>query len=76
MKTLFTVNIIPLACVGLLLVVMMILVAPLVMTHTQVPVNVPKAHTAETKTEENVTITYSKDGSLYLNDQPASPSEI
>ncbi|RKX71699.1 hypothetical protein DRP53_00505 [candidate division WOR-3 bacterium] len=72
MKTLFTINIIPMACVGLLLVVMMILVAPMVMTHTRTPVQVPLAHTAETKTEESITITYTKDGRLFLNDIPTS----
>ncbi|HIE05674.1 MAG TPA: biopolymer transporter ExbD [bacterium (Candidatus Stahlbacteria)] len=72
MKPLFAINIIPMACVGLLLVVMMILVAPMVMTHTRTQVNVPIAHTAETQTEESITITFAKDGSLYLNDHPAT----
>lgn len=76
MKTMFTINIIPLACVGLLLVVMMILVAPMVMTHTRIPVTVPLAHTAETKTEESISITFSKDSSLYLNDRPATMEKI
>lgn len=76
MKPLFSINIIPMACVGLLLVVMMILVAPMVMTHTRTQVNVPLAHTAETKTEESVTITFTKDGSLFLNDRPANVEGI
>lgn len=63
------INILPMACVGLLLVVMMIMTAPLVMSHSNTPVEVPKTHTGERKTEEDIVITLTVDNKLYLNDQ-------
>jgi len=65
-----SINILPMACVGLLLVVMMIMTAPMIMTHSNTPVTVPQTHTAERKTEEDIVITLTKDGKIYLNDQP------
>jgi len=63
------IDILPMACVGLLLVVMMIMTAPMVMTHSNTPVTVPLTHTAERKTEQDIVITLTKDGKLYLNDR-------
>lgn len=65
-----SIDILPMACVGLLLVIMMIMTAPMTMTHTSTMVTVPLTHTSERKTEEDVTITLAMDGKLYLNDQP------
>ena len=70
------IDILPMACVGLLLVVMMILTAPMVMSHNNVPVTVPQTHTSERKTEEDVVISLTKDGSLFLNDQPTIRAEL
>ncbi len=70
------IDILPMACVGLLLVVMMIMTAPMVMSHNNVPVTVPQTHTSERKTEEDVVISLTKDGSLFLNDQPTIRSEL
>lgn len=64
------------ACVGLMLVLMMMVIAPLLMTHTQTPVDVPRAHTAETKTEENVTVTYTIDSRLLINDVEIAPEQL
>ena len=68
MNRMENIDILPMACIGLLLVLMMMIIAPMVMTHTQTPVDVPRAHTAEAKTEENLTITYSTDNHLFVND--------
>lgn len=62
-------DILPMACVGLILVLVMMVVAPMVLTHNSTPVDVPQTHTAERKTENDVTITYTADGRLYFNDQ-------
>lgn len=70
------IDILPMACVGLLLVVMMIMTAPMVMSHNNVPVTVPQTHTSERKTEEDVVISLTKDGSLFLNDQPTIRAEL
>ncbi|HEC78291.1 MAG TPA: biopolymer transporter ExbD [candidate division WOR-3 bacterium] len=76
MKHMANIDILPMACVGLILVLVMMVVAPLVMTHTQTRVDVPRAHTAETKTEENLTITYTVDGRLLVNDSEVTPEEF
>jgi biopolymer transport protein ExbD len=69
MKRMDNIDILPMACIGLMLVLMMMVIAPMVMTHTQTPVQVPEAHTAEAKTEENLTITYTDNRRLYVNDK-------
>ncbi|UCG91949.1 MAG: biopolymer transporter ExbD [candidate division WOR-3 bacterium] len=76
MKRMQNINILPMACVGLMLVLMMMVIAPLLMTHTQTPVDVPRAHTAETKTEENITVTYTIDSRLLVNDVEISPEQL
>lgn len=76
MKNKAVIDILPLACVGLLLVVMMIMTAPMVMSHNNTPVNVPQTNTAERKVEEDIIITLTKEGTLYLNDQPINRSEL
>jgi len=68
MKRMANIDILPMACVGLILVLAMMILAPLVMTHTQTKVDVPRAHTSEIKTEENLTITYTIEGRLLVND--------
>lgn len=60
------------AAVGLILVLIMMVVAPLVMAHNQTPVAVPQTHTSERKVEENVTITYTRDHTLLWDDKPVS----
>lgn len=76
MKRMANIDILPMACVGLILVLVMMVIAPLVMTHTQTHVDVPMAHTAETKTEENLTITYTTEGRLLVNDMEILPVEL
>ncbi|MCL6465494.1 MAG: biopolymer transporter ExbD [candidate division WOR-3 bacterium] len=66
------IDILPMACVGLILVLVMMMVAPMVLTHNATPVEVPQTHTAERKTENDVTITYTADGRLYFNDEPVA----
>jgi biopolymer transport protein ExbD len=76
MKRMGNIDILPMACVGLILVLVMMVIAPLVMTHTQTQVDVPRAHTAETKTEENMTITYTLEGQLLVNDDPIAVEDL
>ncbi|MGB3479130.1 MAG: biopolymer transporter ExbD [bacterium] len=76
MKRMANIDILPMACVGLILVLVMMIIAPLVMTHTQTLVDVPKAHTSEIKTEENLTITYTIEGRLLVNDIEILPEEL
>ncbi len=67
MKT-ASIDILPMAAVGLILVLIMMVIAPLVMAHNETPVTVPQTHTSERKVEEDVTITYTRDSRLLLND--------
>ena len=76
MKPMANIDILPMACVGLILVLAMMVLAPMIMTHTQTPVDVPRAHTAETKTEENLTITYTEDSRLFVNDAEILPEQL
>jgi len=76
MRRMDNINILPLACVGLMLVLMMMVIGPMIMTHTQTPVDVPKAHTAETKIEENITVTYTIDSRLFVNDVEIAPEQL
>jgi biopolymer transport protein ExbD len=76
MKRMGNIDILPMACVGLILVLVMMVIAPLVMTHTQTQVDVPRAHTSETKTEENLTITFTLDGQLLVNDDPIAIEDL
>jgi len=76
MKRMENVDILPMACIGLLLVMMMMIIAPMVMTHTQTPVDVPRAHTAEAKTEENLTVTYTTGKHLFVNDAEVLPEQL
>lgn len=76
MKRMENVEILPMAAVGLMVVLMMMVIAPMTMIHTNTPVEVPKAHTAETKTEENLTITYTEDGRILINDFPITNDQL
>jgi biopolymer transport protein ExbD len=76
MKRMDNVEILPMAAIGLMLVLMMMVIAPMTMTHTNTPVDVPKAHTAETKTEENLTITLSEQNQLMINDVEVAPEQF
>lgn len=76
MKRIANIDILPMACVGLILVLVMMIIAPLVMTHTQTQVDVPNAHTSEIKTEENLTVTYTIEGRLLVNDIEILPEEL
>jgi len=69
------IDILPMACVGLILVLIMMVIAPLVLTHNATPVNVPQTHTAERKTESDVTVTLTAQGELFFNDQPVADLE-
>ncbi|MEO0009685.1 MAG: biopolymer transporter ExbD [candidate division WOR-3 bacterium] len=75
MKEAPNIDILPMACVGLILVLVMMVVAPMVLTHNSTPVDVPQTHTAERKTENDVTVTLTAQGQLFLNDQPVADLE-
>lgn len=67
-----SIDILPMAAVGLILVLVMMVVAPLTMSRDQTPVNVPVTQTAERKVEENTTVTFTVDSQILLNDRPVA----
>ena len=66
------INILPLAAVALTLVLIMMVISPLVVSRNSTPVTLPQTHTAERKVENNVTVTYTTDGQLLVDDKPVS----
>lgn len=68
-------EILPLAAVGLVLVLIMMVVSPLVVSRNGTPVNLPQTHTAERKTENDINITYTSEGKLVLDDEPVASYE-
>jgi biopolymer transport protein ExbD len=62
----------PLAAVALVLVLIMMVISPLVMSANNTPVNLPQTHSAERKIENAVTITYTEDGRLLIDDRPVT----
>lgn len=70
-------EILPIAAVGLTLVLIMMVISPLVESQNNTPVNLPYTHSSERKIENSVQITYTADGRLLINDQPvASLSDL
>ncbi|MBM3313723.1 biopolymer transporter ExbD [candidate division WOR-3 bacterium] len=63
-------DILPMACVGLILVLVMMMISPLVVTHTRTPVHVPAAHTGQREVQNDITIVLTKHGEYLLNDEP------
>ena len=60
------VNVTPLVDVALVLVIILLVTAPL-MSATDMPVNLPGAHTREAEDESNISITRTTDGSLAVD---------
>jgi biopolymer transport protein ExbD len=70
------IDVLPMAAVGLILVILMVIMAPMVTTHAETPVEVPQAHTEERQVEEDIAVTLTKDGHLFLNDLEISPQQL
>ncbi len=62
------IDITPLVGVALILVIVFMVTSPLMMTPVDMDINLPKAKTVEAKSESNITITYSLDGKVALNE--------
>lgn len=54
--------------VALILVIVFMVTSPLMMTPVDMEINLPRAKTVEAKSESNITISYSNDGKLALNE--------
>lgn len=70
MKGPANIDILPMAAVGLILVLIMMVVSPLVVSRNSTPINLPQTHTSERKVENDINITYTTDGNLLCDDKP------
>jgi biopolymer transport protein ExbD len=68
-------DILPMACVGLILVLVMMMISPMVVTHTSTPVTVPAAHTGQREVQNDVSIVLTLDGQYLFDDKPAASLE-
>ena len=75
MRTVANIDILPMAAVGLILVLIMMVVSPLVVTRTGTPVVLPQTHTSERKVENDINVTCTVDGKLLLDDKPIADDD-
>ncbi|MEO0077689.1 MAG: biopolymer transporter ExbD [candidate division WOR-3 bacterium] len=75
MKSAANIDILPMAAVGLILVLIMMVISPLVVSKNSTPVTLPQTHTSERKVENDINITYTREGNLLVNDQPVRDLE-
>lgn len=68
----YNIDILPMAAVGLILVLVMMVVAPMVVTRSNTPVTLPQTHTSERKVENDISITLNTDGYLFFDDEPVA----
>jgi len=68
------INIAPVINVALVLVLILMITAPII-NMPNIPVNLPKAVTIEAK-EQNITISYAKDGRIAINTQVVSWKDL
>jgi len=75
------IDVLPMAAIGLILVILMVIMAPMVTTHANTAVDVPQAHTEERQVEEDIAVTLTKPDAaghnhLYLNDVEIKPENL
>ncbi|MBI1979547.1 MAG: biopolymer transporter ExbD [Elusimicrobia bacterium] len=69
------INVTPLVDVGLVLVIIFMVTAPL-FELPSLKVNLPQTHTKEGEERENVTVTITSDGTMAVNEQIVSASDL
>ena len=68
-------DILPMACVGLILVLIMMMISPMVVTHTRTPVDVPAAHTGQREVQNDISIVLTQSGQYLFDDEPVATLE-
>jgi len=68
-------DILPMACVGLILVLVMMMISPMVVSHTRTPVDVPEAHTGQREVQNDISIILTKTGQYLFDDEPVATLE-
>jgi biopolymer transport protein ExbD len=62
-------DILPMACIGLILVLIMMMISPMVISHTRTPVAVPAANTGQREVQNDISIVLTKSGEYFFNDE-------
>lgn len=70
------IEITPLVGVALILVIIFMVTSPLMTTPPDIDVNLPKARTVEAKSESNITISFSSDRLLAINDKVVTKERL
>ena len=70
------IEITPLVGVALILVIIFMVTSPLMTTPPNIDVNLPKARTVEAKSESNITISFSSDRILALNEKEVPREQL
>jgi len=68
-------DIMPMAAVGLILVLVMMMISPMVISHTSTPVTVPAANTGQREVQNDISIVLTQAGEYFFNDQPVATLE-
>lgn len=68
-------DILPMACVGLILVLVMMMISPMVISHTSTPVSVPAANTGQREVQNDISIVLTQTGEYMFNDEPVATLE-
>jgi len=68
-------DILPMACVGLILVLIMMMISPMVVSHTTTPVAVPAANTGQREVQNDISIVLTQAGEYFFNDKPVATLE-
>lgn len=68
-------DILPMACVGLILVLVMMMISPMVVSHTRTPINVPEAHTGQRDVQNDISIILTQAGQYLFDDEPVATLE-
>lgn len=75
MKPAPNIDILPMAAVGLILVLIMMMISPMVISHARTPVTVPAANTGQREVQNDISIVLTQAGEYYFNDEPVETIE-
>lgn len=65
-------DILPMACIGLILVLIMMMISPMVISHARTPVTVPAANTGQRDVQNDISIVLTKSGEYFFDDEPVA----
>ena len=69
------IDILPMACIGLILVLIMMMISPMVVSHTTTPVTVPGPCPAQREVQNDISIVLTQSGMYFFYDEPVATLE-